>query len=812
MERTFILHLSVDQVNIPPGVGQYEEFNVNVTLQHNIGHIKELIWIYSEHSLLKPIFLKITYKNATLNDLDTLGAIMGINDPPEVIENDWRLTIDYTLMDSPFIATQAPVLPEFDVMVKAQVGKEMVHYSERYNLNTPVSTVDSDFRSKYNVQGYTATVVIDSSGNETALTGETFRESLHLDVPPLHPVNLHILQMAVIRLTQREGDEEYIDFIGNMHDTCHSVKQLIAQRSGKNPLSIMLSDKDHVVSAELSIPDDRVIASVLGEEFFRRDNPSLTYVCDRPRTSLIETGTSVSMETEVGTSVERNVSLEKSSSPEIMASLEFYTIELNGTTMNFSTSDMIVNERDGYVLVNPVAYARMANRFHVVAGDFGISPERRNTGSSSHGPITAPPIASNHDMQPVQTEIVPNNGGGDITTAHISRSNTPMATPTTNETHPTVDPTPLGENLRQHEPLPGSDNAALEPANIVQERVNLQQIPPIAPQVLPAQPLDAPNEGGRAPTVITILYELAMANRRNFLQFGLEVFAVYLFMGSDFFVFILQRDILIFILVAAVFLLFFFRGQAASEWLNQNVLQDAPQNQLDFELIRKLSQLMVLCNVLTDRFYAYIIHGVTRALQVLVCPRYQWVATNARGESNLLQKAGEFTKEIIGACILFIATLLPSIQEGVDSYLLEVRNSEAQTIRLAILTILQEPKGLEHRQLLERTVQSRFGEDPNEFLTNEAIEEYDDMLRLLKLWKIVNQVQNVFYTEVDRLKRGCSTTIFSRIDDGNTTGNNSSEVSDELETAVETTIENVVPTEGSSGIEVNHANTVITQR
>lgn len=811
MERTFILHLSVDQVNIPPGVDQYEEFNVNVTLQHNIGHIKELIWIYSEHSLLKPIFLKITYKNANLNDLDTLGAIMGINDPPEVIEHDWRLIIDYTLMDSPFIPTHAPVLPEFDVMVKAQVGKEMVHYTERYNLNTPVSTVDSVFRSKYNVRGYTATVAIDSSGHETALTGETFRESLHLDVPPLHPVKLHILRVAVIRLTQREGDdEEYIDFIGNVQDTCHSVKQLIAQRSGKDPLSIMLCDKDHVVSAELSMPDDRAIASVLGEEFFRRDNPSLTYVCDRPRISPTEAGSSVSTETEVGTSVERNSCLEKSSSPEKMASLEFYTIELNGTTMDFSTSDMIVNEKDGYVLVNPVAYARMANRFHVVAGDFGISPERSNTASSSHGPITAPhPIAANHDMQPAQTETVPNNDGGDITTTHTSRSNTPMATPTTSEPHLTVEPTPLRENLLQHELLSGGDNSALEPANIVQERVNLQQIPPIVPQVLPAQPLDAPNEGGRAPSVITILCELAMANRRNFLQFGLEVFAVYLFMGSDFFVFILQRDILIFVLVAAVFLLFFFRGQAASEWLNHNVLQDAPQNQLDFELIRKLSQLMVFCNVLTDRFYAYIIHGVVRALQVLVCPRYQWAAKRAGGESSRLQEVGEFTKEMIGACILFIATLLPSVQDGVDSYLLEVRNSEAQTIRIAISAILQEPKTLEHRQLFERTVQSQFGEDANEFLANEAIEEYDDILRLLELWKIVNQVQKVFYTEVDRLERGCSTTIFSRIDDGNATGSNSSEVH---ETEMETTIESVVPTEGSSGIEVNQANTVITQR
>lgn len=800
MERTFKLNLCVKQINIPPEVEQIDEYGLNLTLEHNIGHVKELIWVNSDNYSLKPLFLKITYKETDLNDLDSLGNIMGASEPPENTGRDWQLTIDYTLINSPFIPNRVPVLPQFDVLVEAQVGGEKVTYSERHNLNSLVRTIESAFRDKYNEQGDIVTVTINSSGEERILSEDFLRESLHLDVVPLHPVKLHILRMVNIRLYAQQGNDEYHEYIGNIHHTCHSVKLQLAQMTGKNPLSIMLCDEHRVVSAELSVPDNRKLVDVLEGEFFRREIPTLQYVCGRPIPARVE---AVDY-TEAGSGLDTN------------PSLEFYTIELNGATMDFSTSDMIVNERDGYVLVNPAAYARMANRFHVVAGDFADNLEASAPPTSTQGHITEPPTTTSNGQgaAPVPT-------GNDVGTARVPHSTTPIATPTTNEV---VDVTAehIPESIREDP----SESAHRGQGPPVQEAVDIPP-PPFAEQATPVQQIfdipqphvapqvNAPNEDGQARSLVEVLSGLVIANRRNFVHVAVQVFVVFLVMGFDFFSFILRSEVSISIVVAGVFFLFFFKGNAASEWLNRNVLQNAPQNQPDFALIRALSQVMTFCNGLTDRFYAFIIDSIVRVLPVLIRPRYQLLARVARGEVTSWQEAIEFAKETIGTFILFVATLLPSVQDGVESYFLEARNSEAETIKNAISTILSEPRSPDHHDLFERAVRLQSGEDVSELLAKETFEEYEDIVQLLKVWITVNRVQKVFYAEIDRLEKGASETIFggseeSSEESGSAPALDASQKHAELH--MEPTIENVVHTEGSSGIEVNEANTVVTQR
>lgn len=776
MDRTFELKLRVKQINVPPGVELIDEYGLNLTLEHNIGHIKELIWVNSDNYSLKPLFLKITYKDTDLNDLDSLGSIMGTSEPPEDTERDWQLTIDYTLFNSPFIPNREPVLPQFDVLVKAQVGEEKVTYSERYNLNALVRTIESDFRDKYNEQGDFVTATIDSSGKEKILTEDTLREALQLDVVPLRPVKLHILRMVTIRLDAQLGNDEYHEYIGNIHHTCHSVKLQLAQMTGKDPLSIVLYDEHRVVSGELSVPDDRKLGDVLGEEFFRREIPTLKYVCDRPKPAQVEAFDY----SEAGSGLN--------------TSLEFYTIELNGATMDFSTSDMIVNERDGYVLVNPAAYARMANRFHVVAGDFAGNLESSAPSISTQGHITEPPITTSNGQEAAQILT-----GNDVAAARMPRTSTPTATPTTiEEVEANAEPVP--EVIRE-------DPRGSRPAEVPP----IQQIVDIPPHV--AQQINAPNEDGEARSLIEVLRGLVMANRRNFVHVGVEVFAVFLVMGFDFFTFILRTEVLISLVVAALFVLFFFKGNAASEWLHRHVLQNAPQNQADFALIRALSKVMTFCNGLTDRFYAFIIDNIVRVLPVLIRPRYQWLARVARGEVTGWQEAIEIVKETIGTSILFVATLLPTVQDGVDSYLLEARNSEAQTIKNAISTILSEPKTPDHNQLFERAVRLQSGEDVSELLAKDTFEEYEDIVQLLKVWVTVNQVHRVFYSEVDRFEKGSSETIFSGREESDTAADNGLDGSHEhAELHMEPNIESIVHTEGSSGLEMNEANAVVTQR
>lgn len=824
MDRIFKLNLWVKQVNRPAGVEEIAQYSLNLTLEHNIGHIKELIWILSESYNLKPVFLKITYKDASLNDLDTLASIMGISEPPSNTEQDWGLIIDYTLFDSPFIPNKTPVLTAFEVVVDGPVRGELISFSSQYTLDTLLSTIEQNFKSKYDVQGNFVmvsesseydndrlrkgleiiTLVDLTAGHGRILEEGRLCKSLFLDVTPLHPVRLSLVPTATIQLKPKQGGEATM-YLTNAHESIHSMKEYLAGEE-HDPLTIMLWNGYRVISAELSTCDSRRLVDALGYEFFSRESPALEYVCGRPKP------------------VHQDMSAWE---PELENSLEYYTLELNGSTIKFSTSDMIVNENDGYVLVNPIAYSRMANKFHVVAGDFanqrhlrtsGPVPTGINTGHSppNAGPITSGPITTGPmTADPITAAngapsgVV--SGGPTSVPGHITPTPTSTATPTgtTSDTDLTAPTTPEQELLQTtNYPLGTTVVAQDVQEPIAQENLHapLEQ-PPIA-----QEDADQPNPDR---SVFEVISRLLMANRQRFARFGVEIVIGVFIIGYDFLFMFFKMEILVFLLVISLFVLFFHRGREASEWLDRNLLANAPPNQLDFVLVRDISRLMLYCNRLDDRIWSGLLQFTIKVLQVFIPRRYQWLAQESCGDRSIWNNMVEFAKESIGTGVLFFATLLPFIQEGVEEFLLRMSNSEAKTIINAIETILNEPRWAQHNQLFKRTVQSQFGANVDEFLAQEKVEEYEEILQLLKLWTIVNRLQKVFLAEVEKLERGSTDTIFEGVEDINSTSaRNEGADSDDQNTpeSKEAFFDEIVRAEGASGMEVSEIDTVITQR
>lgn len=138
MNGAFSVDVEVELIGLPSGDDNYlspellndtgDRYRLNATLAHNIRQIQESIWRFSRDHRLNPFFVKISYKNQRCESLQTLEEILLANDEfygedseaqkQLYLQQHLKITVDYTLFNSPSIPRRDPVTEYFDLVVK----------------------------------------------------------------------------------------------------------------------------------------------------------------------------------------------------------------------------------------------------------------------------------------------------------------------------------------------------------------------------------------------------------------------------------------------------------------------------------------------------------------------------------------------------------------------------------------------------------------------------------------------------------------------------------------------------------------------
>jgi hypothetical protein len=134
MDTPLTLTFQVKELNRPSTLESIgETYSINVTREHTIGDIKNLIWLRSENYGLKPFFLSILYQGKKFNDDIKVGTILGDDNLVGLQTNgghieagtgplietvqptNFLLQIDYTLYFSKAIPSREPIEEVFDI-------------------------------------------------------------------------------------------------------------------------------------------------------------------------------------------------------------------------------------------------------------------------------------------------------------------------------------------------------------------------------------------------------------------------------------------------------------------------------------------------------------------------------------------------------------------------------------------------------------------------------------------------------------------------------------------------------------------------
>lgn len=796
MDIPFQLKFSVEQRHLPDEVEELTTYSVNATLQHTVYHIKELIWIHSPNYSLKPVFVKITYNDADLNDLDSLGQILGLQEAPEVSTDGWKLVIDYTLFNSPFIPSKDPVHSFFDIQIKGNAMGRRINTLTRKFLGTNVSEIKTEIAERYSLQEDKFELKFKG---DTVNPTDSLRNILSLDVPSLHAVEFSLVSTPlVIKLVLHsilDGNTFAIEL--EELSTFDSLKSSISQQTGDFAPLIALYNEAQIASAGLLAPDKRLLVDYFGPDILG-DEQSLHLRFEIVKLKEIvldgqqwhRTGQSfVELEGRDGAT-----RLVKDSD----VGSEYYTIELDGSTLKFSTSELIANESEGYVLVNPSAYARIEKEWPWVEGN---TQNSENLSSRNSQSLSTANITNVHGDTLGITSMNSSTIAAGIHTVGSSDSGI------VNERNANESPeNNAGRNVNARNI--GVNNVDSQANNIVEQlQVNIQNDQEQAE--LPNAP--AAPQGNQA--VIERIQRVVAANAQNIMQMAIHAVIVVVVFGIDVFRAFMKPEILAFIIVAGTFSTFFFWGCTISDWIDRSILQDAPLNQLDFQIIHRLSRFFRFCNNITIAIHTMLVNLITSILPSLFRPRHEWLANEINGNNNILRNIGDSFKELVGNVVMFCATLLPSLQEGIEQYWLAERNAESEKIWVEIRKLLDEPTLL-HRALFKRAVEHKFGQAIDDFAERS---DGNDMESLLKLFVMIVKMKTVFFQENDQIQGGKAFENSTFVELGDIGINVSEDV--ESDNAVhivrgpDTELEILVRNrEGATGAEIHDTETLINQR
>lgn len=735
MSNAFPLTLIVEQINRPNNVSDISTIVVSVTPEHTIHHIKELIWIYSENHSLKPVFLKIKYTDSDVNDLDTIGHIdHEFMDPASA---KWKLVVDYTLFNSPFIPNKEPVPTEFVVQIAGSVGGQTLSVTLRRTLDNLIGGIKEEIHARFDLPTDEFDLISPHGSLEAIPPSQSLKQALALDVPPLQPITFTVVPTSKSELRVRSLRN--CDILSLRLDglpTFEDIKKQMAVKLGELPQSISLYRGMEVVSPADTTPDGRLLREVIESLVLDEYGCHLTFESTKKNEIFIDgeywrrTGKSLTtLEDRFG----NTMTIDEDEIPS-----DYYTIQWGSATVKLSTSDLILNEDDGYVLLSPRGFAKLQHEYPLVQGMTNNATILGSPGA------TLPPTRTVNEgiLGGIATSVT--NGTSSVLLPNSeSAAHTPGEDTQTPQDEGNVESERNLEDPPNGNPEANAENGGHAPQAQLANELNVlgvadALVDPVIVQGEPhnigaEQPVN-PIQGNQ--TVIERFRRILVANVQNFVQFGVQAVIIVMVFGFEIFRSFLKPEILAFILVALGYAGLFLWGGTISEWLEHNILENAPANQVDFQLVREVARVFRFCTSVSDFVHDKVLNMIKLTLPLLFRPRHEWFVLEVRGRDNIFQKIGDYFNECVGTAIMFFATLLPSLQDGIEQYLLEVRNSEASNIWQATKTMLDEPETPLQRQQFALLVEAKFGSKIEEFA--------DDYESLLGLYVATVQAKSEF--------------------------------------------------------------------
>lgn len=364
MHPSFLLKLRVVEVKTPQDHEPTESpITVRLTLAHTVGDIKELILIRNPR--IKRRSIQLQWLGASLNDSTTIASALGIDECPPFNNSIDALSvvIDWADAESNRLGSRDSVPDLFDVSI-------MIHDNNYERLLTYRETLFSTVKSLKDqacerLHWSPSEIVLKRADQHTQLhDSETLCDVLQLDVPPLQPVVFELSRKdaLVIRVTDLRS-QRTVPMPLTHKLSVHDLKRKISASFDSLPVNIIrLYHGAHLISDVLSTEEQQTIGEILAIDVnsvppfldmeFDTKDVLTTRINDEEWTPSGRNFTEIHQ----GEGQTRLVDVGELSS-------EVYEINVNGSVCELNSTDLLLNETEGYVLISPSGYHKMRGCF-----------------------------------------------------------------------------------------------------------------------------------------------------------------------------------------------------------------------------------------------------------------------------------------------------------------------------------------------------------------------------------------------------------------------------------------------------------------
>lgn len=639
MFDAFLLKLAVKPINKPDHVPTPPEvWEIRVLLSTTIYEIKELIWIHSENHSLSPPFLRIKMFGGPVGDLSSLDSILGLTEPPAYDNSIDALSviIDYTLFGSPAIPHRDPIPLFFDVLVSSIINGTRRQTLLRESLGSTVRDIKDQIVEKYSLDRSAYGLKVPDG--ILCDDDNTLRDILGLDVPlPRNKrLELHLVERGtqLLKITERSSGRHFASINITNATTIQEVKSVASRYAAVPEHLVRLAYRAHIIAEPSVQQDGRTILDILQLEYTSNLPFEIEFDLKDEATTIIngeEWSPTGNTFVEVG---DKNGSTRLVHQSALSSST--YVIDFQGTTVELDSSECIINDNEGYVLISPVGYSKIRNKW----GGRVLKAQKRNSSQidgSQQGAervLQANPTLQPQVMQPPQQDD------------HGRREHWAQE----------ADPVQLEEEIAERD-----------------QRRNI---------------------AGQRQTVFTRLIAAAMANRQNLRRIGINVF----FMAMIGFDMLVLLTIPKFATAAVAFTFLysvFIRGEEISDWLDHWILGEGAPNTVPFRIVRLISNTIRggynLYHFNFDRMYNF----TSNLVMQLRPSRETLLERTAQRTDTVSFYVSSALKEFLSLVILFIATIIPTVETAFTEQDLTRRNGTKDRIVARIKSFIEEAM---HRQ------------------------------------------------------------------------------------------------------------------
>lgn len=237
MDGPFTIYLDVEQKNITNALYELSISNypINITIDHTIGDIKQLVWKNSQNYSLKPAFLTITYRGRVVGDNERLCDVLQTPQAPsQAVLHSFKLIIDHALSNSQSIPSRDPVEELFDIVIewKDTLGANQI-IKIRETLDCTIGVLKDSIMEQRNRRGnneFTSgdsfDLVLKATNSVCTQNDERLSRIIKLDVTPLRPVTFKICPKDVEDTSPRASNRRFrikINSTVSVLDEGHSI-------------------------------------------------------------------------------------------------------------------------------------------------------------------------------------------------------------------------------------------------------------------------------------------------------------------------------------------------------------------------------------------------------------------------------------------------------------------------------------------------------------------------------------------------------------------------------------------------------------